>query len=167
MDSTSRICPYPRPYPHFKSASRYPQQSSLVSNAKTRFFARDWRAVKLCFLWKLRFGHAPPLPSFLPKSCRRYDAIVKNAALRLGAPFQERPASCIPVTAGLFYSMTGQFLPNSDAHALKETKVDRNIVPARLPDLKRIPKIPDFGPPTEEELHATRRDDEINIDIPD
>ncbi|KWK48083.1 hypothetical protein WT81_04800 [Burkholderia stagnalis] len=69
----------------------------------------------------------------------------------------ERRRTCIPVTAGEFFSMTGQFLPDSGAHALEETKVDRNVVPARIPDLRRAPKMPEFDAPSDAELREMWR----------
>ncbi|KVN73898.1 hypothetical protein WT15_23960 [Burkholderia stagnalis] len=76
----------------------------------------------------------------------------------------ERRRTCIPVTAGEFFSMTGQFLPDSDARALEETKVDRNVVLLKDPFVKRAPTMPAFDAPSETELRAmwlTHRDPEV------
>lgn len=60
MDSTSRICPYPRPYPHFKSASRYPQRVRGF-RAQNEVFARGWRGVKLCFFMEIEIRTCPSI----------------------------------------------------------------------------------------------------------
>ncbi|MGU7779926.1 hypothetical protein [Burkholderia sp. PU8-34] len=69
----------------------------------------------------------------------------------------ERRRTFLPVTADEFFSCTGQFLPDSNARALEETKVDRDLVPLRTPPGKRIPKMPDFDVPTDDELRALWR----------
>lgn len=69
----------------------------------------------------------------------------------------------LPVTSGEFQPLTGQFLDESDARALEETKVDRNVVPLREPCRRHVP-MPDFAAPTESELRElwrTNRDPEV------
>ncbi|UKV72874.1 hypothetical protein FOC29_03450 [Burkholderia vietnamiensis] len=76
---------------------------------------------------------------------------------------QERRRTRLPVTPGEFRPYTGQFLDESDARPLEETKVDRNVVPLREPYRRHVP-MPDFAAPTESELSElwrTNRDPEV------
>ncbi|WP_185731178.1 MULTISPECIES: hypothetical protein [unclassified Burkholderia] len=75
----------------------------------------------------------------------------------------ERRRTYVPVTAGEFFILTDQFLDESDARAIEETKVDRNMV---RPTIKphKTPKMPDFVAPSESELRElwrTSRDPEV------
>ncbi|WP_241331231.1 hypothetical protein [Burkholderia cenocepacia] len=69
----------------------------------------------------------------------------------------ERRHTRVPVTAGEFDTLTGQFLDESDARAIEETKVDRNVV--RLTDLhvRRVPRMPKFDAPSDSELRELWR----------
>ncbi|MDN7488460.1 hypothetical protein QZM35_12200 [Burkholderia sp. AU45274] len=76
----------------------------------------------------------------------------------------ERRRTYVPVTAGEFQQLTGQFLDECDAHPLEETKVDRNVVRLVDPNVKRLPKMPKFDAPNDTELRElwhTHRDPEI------
>ncbi|WP_175994880.1 hypothetical protein ACJ51O_08250 [Burkholderia pyrrocinia] len=76
----------------------------------------------------------------------------------------ERRRTCAPVTVGEFFSITGQFLDESDAQAIEETKVDRNVVGYVDPDRRHAPKMPEFVAPSESELRelwSTHRDPEV------
>ncbi|MBU9502805.1 hypothetical protein KTE68_21885 [Burkholderia multivorans] len=76
----------------------------------------------------------------------------------------ERRRTYAPVTAGEFDAMTGQFLDESDARPLEETKIDRNVVGYVDPHLKRVPEMPEFDAPSDSELRAlwrTHQDPEI------
>ncbi|WP_244098917.1 hypothetical protein [Burkholderia ambifaria] len=64
----------------------------------------------------------------------------------------ERRRTYVPVTAGEFQSLTGQFLDESDARAIEETKVDRNVVRLADPYRNHIPTIPEFVAPSDAEL---------------
>jgi len=69
----------------------------------------------------------------------------------------ERRRTYVPVTAGEFQRLTGQFLDESDARAIEETKVDRNVVPLTDPHRNHIPTMPEFVAPTETELRELWR----------
>ncbi|WP_244109349.1 hypothetical protein [Burkholderia anthina] len=76
----------------------------------------------------------------------------------------ERRCTYVPVTAGEFQSLTDQFLDESDARAIEETKVDRNVVRLAAPHSKRKPEMPDFVAPSESELRElwrTNRDPDV------
>ncbi|MBY4799881.1 hypothetical protein K6W78_07680 [Burkholderia cepacia] len=76
----------------------------------------------------------------------------------------ERRRTCVQVTKAEFHAMTGQFLDESDARAIEETKVDRSVVGYVDPHLKRVPKMPDFVAPSEGELRElwrTNHDPEV------
>lgn len=68
----------------------------------------------------------------------------------------ERRRTYVPVTAAEFYLMTGQFLDESDAHPIEDTKVDRNLVAPKI-EIKRIPQMPDFDAPSDAELREMWR----------
>ncbi|WP_230971883.1 hypothetical protein [Burkholderia anthina] len=75
----------------------------------------------------------------------------------------ERRHTLLPVTRAEFQPMTGQFLDESNARALDETRVDRNVVPLKEPYRRHVP-MPDFVAPTESELRElwrTNRDPEV------
>ncbi|KVV20743.1 hypothetical protein WK78_25875 [Burkholderia cepacia] len=75
----------------------------------------------------------------------------------------ERRRTHLPVTRSEFQPYTGQFLDESDARPLEETKVDRNVVPLREQYHRHVP-MPDFVTPTESELRElwrTNRDPEV------
>ncbi|MBU9261715.1 hypothetical protein KTD13_15265 [Burkholderia multivorans] len=70
----------------------------------------------------------------------------------------------VAVTRAEFDSLTGQFLDESDARPIEETKVDRNLVRLRDPSVGRVPLMPKFDAPNELELRAmwrAHRDPEI------
>ncbi|WP_175837119.1 hypothetical protein [Burkholderia anthina] len=69
----------------------------------------------------------------------------------------ERRRTYLPVTADEFYSLTQQFLDESDARAIEETRVDRNVVRLTAPHVKIKPDMPDFDAPTETELRELWR----------
>lgn len=76
----------------------------------------------------------------------------------------KRRRTDLPVTSSEFQPLTGQFLDESDARALEETRVDRNVVPLTDPRLRRVPTFPDFVAPTESELRElwrTNHDPEV------
>lgn len=75
----------------------------------------------------------------------------------------ERRRTHLPVTRGEFQPYTRQFIDESDARPLEETKVDRNVVPLRE-QYHRLVSMPDFVAPTESELRElwrTHRDPEV------
>ncbi|MGC2945490.1 hypothetical protein [Burkholderia ambifaria] len=75
----------------------------------------------------------------------------------------ERRRTRLPVTSGEFQPLTGQFLDESDARALEETRIDRNVVPLKEPCRRHVP-MPEFVAPTESELRElwrTSRDPEV------
>ncbi|WP_227789497.1 MULTISPECIES: hypothetical protein [unclassified Burkholderia] len=75
----------------------------------------------------------------------------------------ERRRTYLPVTRAEFQSLTWQFPDESDVRALEETKVDRNVVPLKVPCRRHVP-MPDFIAPTESELRdlwRTNRDPEV------
>ncbi|WP_269501127.1 hypothetical protein [Burkholderia sp. IMCC1007] len=76
----------------------------------------------------------------------------------------ERRRTYVPVTRGEFFSLTDQFLDESDARAIEETRVDRNVVPLADPYRNHAPTMPDFVAPSESELRElwrTNRDPEV------
>lgn len=76
----------------------------------------------------------------------------------------ERRRTSVAVTAGEFQPLTGQFLDESNARPIEETKVDRNVVRLADPFHKHVPKMPEFVAPTETELRdlwRTHRDPEV------
>ncbi|KOR22156.1 hypothetical protein [Burkholderia cenocepacia] len=76
----------------------------------------------------------------------------------------ERRRTSVQVTKAEFHAMTGQFLDESDAKAIEETKVDRNVVGYFDPHRQRVPKMPKFVSPSESELREmwrTNHDPEV------
>ncbi|WP_175920407.1 hypothetical protein [Burkholderia pyrrocinia] len=69
----------------------------------------------------------------------------------------ERRRTYVPVTAAEFQPLTGQFLDESDARAIEETKVDRNVVGYVNPDRRRTPKMPEFNMLNDSELRELWR----------
>ncbi|MGU7813161.1 hypothetical protein [Burkholderia sp. AW49-1] len=69
----------------------------------------------------------------------------------------ERRRTYVPVTAGEFQCLTGQFLDESDARPIEETKVDRNVVPLTDPYRNCARVMPEFVAPTETELRELWR----------
>ncbi|WP_244104540.1 hypothetical protein [Burkholderia ambifaria] len=65
----------------------------------------------------------------------------------------ERRRTYVPLTAGEFQCLTRQFLDESDARVIEETKVDGNIVPLTDPYGNYAPVMPEFIAPTVAELH--------------
>ncbi|WP_231748460.1 hypothetical protein [Burkholderia sp. ABCPW 14] len=77
---------------------------------------------------------------------------------------EDRTSTFFPLTVSEFVSYIGFAPEEVDARALEDTKVDRNVTPLVATGIKRVPKMPDFVPPTEEELRAiwrARRDPEV------
>ncbi|MDR9053017.1 hypothetical protein FEP39_03903 [Burkholderia multivorans] len=76
----------------------------------------------------------------------------------------ERRRTYVAVTPAEFDSLTGQFLDESDARPIEETKVDRNVVRLSAPPARRVPQMPKFDAPNDLELRALwrkHRDQEI------
>ncbi len=76
----------------------------------------------------------------------------------------ERRRTYVPVTAAEFQSLTGQFLDESNAQAIQESKVDRNVVRLVDPDVRTVPTIPKFDAPSDSELRKlwrTHHDPEV------
>ncbi|MBR8344634.1 hypothetical protein [Burkholderia ambifaria] len=69
----------------------------------------------------------------------------------------QRRRTYVPVTPGEFQALTGQFLDESNACAIEETKVDRNVVPLADPYRIRTTVMPDFQAPTDTELREMWR----------
>lgn len=78
----------------------------------------------------------------------------------------ERRRTHVQVTKAEFHAMTGQFLDESDARAIEDTKVDRGVVGYLDPHQTHVPKMPDFDAPSEGELREmwrTHRDPEVRL----
>ncbi|WP_321810055.1 hypothetical protein [Burkholderia sp. BCC1985] len=76
----------------------------------------------------------------------------------------ERRRTYAPVTAGEFFQMTGQFPDESNARAIEDTKIDRNVVGYVDPHLRRVRRMPEFSAPNDTELRElwrTHQDPEI------